>query len=85
MSTAGLASNVPDEAKAHSMNAVDHAMSVRMASSDLEVPAVESGSQATTACWRKALDNVVPACVVLKCGFGFRFPCDQIKSWFADF
>ena len=76
MSTAGPASNMPDEAKAHSMHAMDHSMSVRMASSDLGLPAVESGSHATTACWRKALDNVVPACVVLKCGSGFFFPFD---------
>ena len=79
MSTAGPASNMPDEAKAHSMDAMDHGMSDRMTSSDLELPAVESGSHATTACWRKALDNVVPACVVLKYGSGFRLPIDQIK------
>lgn len=63
MTTAGPASNAPDIAKMHSM---DHGMSVGMASSDLGLPAMESGSHATTACWRKALDNVVPACVVLK-------------------
>ena len=74
MSTAGPASNMPDEANAHSMHAMEHGMSVRMASSDLGIPAVESGSHATTACWRKALDNVVPACVVLKCDSGFLFP-----------
>lgn len=68
MSIAGPASNMPDEAKTHSLDAMDHGLSVRMASSDLGLTAVESGSHATTACWRRALDNVVPACVVLKCG-----------------
>ena len=64
---------MPDEAKTHSMDpSLDNGM-VRMASSDLGLPAVESGSHATTACWRKALDNVVPACVVLKCVFGVFF------------
>lgn len=48
------------------MHSMDREMSVRMASSDLGLSAMESGSHATTACWRKALDNVVPACVVLK-------------------
>ena len=79
MSTAGPASNTLDEAKAHSMDAMEHGMSVRLASSDLGLPAVESGSQATTGCWRTALDNVVPACVVLKCGSGFLIPFNQIK------
>ena len=63
MTTAGPASSVPDAASMHSM---DHGLSIRMASSDLGLPGVESGSHATTACWRRALDNVVPACVVLK-------------------
>lgn len=63
MTTAGPASNVVEAATMHSM---DREMSVRMASSDLGLSAMESGSHATTACWRKALDNVVPACVVLK-------------------
>lgn len=68
MSTEGAASNMPERAKTHSMDAMEHG--IRVASRDLELPAVESGSHATTACWRKALDNVVPACVVLKYGFG---------------
>ena len=63
MSTAGPASNLPDTARMHS---VETGLSIRMASSDLGLPAIESGPHATTACWRKALDNVVPACVVLK-------------------
>lgn len=70
MSIAGPAPSIPDEAKTHSLDAVDHGLSVHMASSDLGLSAVESGSHATTACWRRALDNVVPACVVLKCGSG---------------
>ena len=63
MTTAGPASNVPDAARMHSM---ETGLSIHMAGSDLGLPAMESGSHATTACWRKALDNVVPACVVLK-------------------
>ena len=64
MTTAGPASNAADTATMHSM---DHSMSVGMGSSDLGLP--ESGvigSHTTTASWRKALDSVVPACVVLK-------------------
>ncbi len=64
MTTAGPAFNAVDAATMHSMN---RELSVRMASSDLGLPAMESGSHATTASWRKALDNVVPACVVLTC------------------
>lgn len=65
MTTAGPASNGMEAAIMHSM---DRELSVRMASSDLGVPAISmaSGSHSTTASWRKALDNVVPACVVLK-------------------
>ncbi len=50
------------------MHSMDREQSVRMASSDLGVPAMSmpSGSHPTTASWRKALENVVPACVVLK-------------------
>ncbi len=65
MTTAGPASNGMEAAMMHSM---DREQSVRMASSDLGVPAMSmpSGSHPTTASWRKALENVVPACVVLK-------------------
>lgn len=73
MSTEGAAFNMPERAKTHSMDAMEHG--IRVASRDLELPAVESGSHATTACWRNALDNVVPACVVLKYGFGFLHRC----------
>ena len=63
MTTAGPACNVPEAARMHS---VDDSLSLGMASSDLGLPLMESGSHATTACWRKALDSIVPACVVLK-------------------
>lgn len=65
MTTAGPASNGMEAATMHSM---DRELSVHMASSDLGIPAMSmaSGSHPTTANWRKALDDVVPACVVLK-------------------
>lgn len=50
------------------MDAMDQG--IRVVGGDLELTATESGSHATTACWRRALDNVVPACVVLKYGSG---------------
>ena len=63
MTTAGAASTAVDVARMYS---VDRDASLGLAGPDLGLPAVESDSHATTASWRKALDNVVPACVVLK-------------------
>ena len=47
------------------MYSLDGEMSASMPSSELALPA-DSGSHTTTASWRRALENVVPACVVLK-------------------
>ncbi|KAL3161157.1 hypothetical protein ABBQ38_009528 [Trebouxia sp. C0009 RCD-2024] len=81
MSTEGAAFNMPERAKTHSMDAMEHG--IRVASRDLELPAVESGSHATTACWRNALDNVVPACVVLKVTQTRSFDTEVASSSYA--
>ncbi|KAL0022065.1 hypothetical protein WJX79_000023 [Trebouxia sp. C0005] len=82
MTTAGPASNGMEAAIMHSM---DRDLSVRMASSDLGVPAIAtaSGSHSTTANWRKALDNVVPACVVLKVTQTRSFDTEAASSSYA--
>ena len=64
----GMEATTPPACQMYSM---ESGLSARLASSDLVLPAMDftTDSQATAASWRKSLNNVVQACVVLKLVF----------------